>query len=279
MNKVKIAGIWIIGLIITLAAATYQRTTGPTYPFATTISMDSNLYDLEFIRSGSTSNDAEIILNIDDSDVDATLYYRVYPTDNPFQSTAFARKGNELTAYLPKQKMAGKLEYYVEFKHGDEQTSIPHQIIRFKGDVPAFVLIPHILFMFLTMLLSNVAGLTAAFNFQQFKRIGEFAFWSLLLGGMVLGPVVQKYAFDELWAGIPFGWDLTDNKTLIAFVFWVIAFVVNRKNPSRTWTIVAALVTAIIFAIPHSMFGSELDPETGEIIQGSIVIRLQFLLA
>jgi uncharacterized BrkB/YihY/UPF0761 family membrane protein len=93
---------------------------------------------------------------------------------------------------------------------------------------------------------------------------------------MILGPVVQKYAFNEFWAGIPFAWDLTDNKTLIAFIFWLIAFLINRKQPSRGWTMVAATVTMIIFAIPHSMFGSELDPETGKIIQGAIFLKFGF---
>ena len=38
----------------------------------------------------------------------------------------------------------------------------------------------------------------------------------LAVGGFILGPLVQNYAFGELWTGVPFGWDLTDNKTLIA---------------------------------------------------------------
>lgn len=279
MNKTKIAGIWIIGLVMTLAAATYQRTTGPTYPFATTVNFEGTTYELDFVRSGSITEDAELIMGIDDPEITGVVHFRQYPTNDAFQAIAFVRNEKGLSALLPKQKMAGKLEYFVEIKKGDETVNIPHQIIRFKGDVPAAVLIPHILFMFLTMFLSNVAGLSAAFNLKQFNAVGNFAFWSLLLGGMILGPVVQKYAFDELWAGIPFGWDLTDNKTLIAFVFWIIAFVANRKHPSRKWTIIAALVTLIIFAIPHSMFGSELDPETGEIIQGTIFTKMSSLFA
>ncbi len=276
MKKVKIAGIWIIGLIITLSAAVYQRVTGPTYPFKTTINLGTENYDLEFIRSGSTSKDAEITLQIPDPQVEATLQYRRYPTDEAFKKVDFTRKDGSLVAYLPAQPMAGKLVYFVEIQSRNSSITIPQQIIRFKGDVPDFVLVPHVLFMFLTMFLSNVSGLLAAFNFSQFKKVAFFTFWSLLLGGMILGPVVQKYAFDEFWAGIPFAWDLTDNKTLIAFIFWLIAFLVNRKQPSRTWTILAAIVTMVIFAIPHSMFGSELDPESGKIIQGIIYLKFGF---
>jgi len=266
-------GIWLIGLIITLSAAVYQRVTGPTYPFKTTISLGNENYDLEFIRSGSTSEDAAIILEIPEPQVEATLHYRRYPTEEAFKKVSFTRNDGALMAYLPAQPMAGKLVYFVELERQDSRITIPQQIIRFKGDVPDFVLAPHVFFMFLTMFLSNVSGLLAAFNFRQFQKVAFFTFWTLLLGGMILGPVVQKYAFNEFWAGIPFAWDLTDNKTLIAFIFWLIAFLVNQKQPSRTWTIVAAVVTMIIFAIPHSMFGSELDPESGKIIQGIIFLK------
>lgn len=276
MSKFKIVQIWIFGLIITLSAAVYQRLTGPTYPYHTSAELGGDTYELQFIRSGSINQDAELSLEINDPEVQATLHYRKYPTNDPFEEVGFVREEGMLRAYLPKQPMAGKLLYFVELRKGDSKFAIPRQIIRFKGDVPDFVLVPHILFMFLTMFFSNVSGLFAAFNFDQFKRIGIFTFWSLLLGGMILGPVVQKFAFDEFWAGVPFAWDLTDNKTLIAFLFWLIAFMVNRKNPSRLWTIVAALVTMIIFAIPHSMFGSELDPTSGKIIQGVINISLFF---
>ena len=85
---------------------------------------------------------------------------------------------------------------------------------------------------------------------------------------MILGPIVQKYAFGEFWAGIPYGWDLTDNKTLIAFVAWIVAIVFNRKKQKRWLIVVAALVTIIIFSIPHSMYGSELNYQTGTIQQG-----------
>jgi ABC-type transport system involved in cytochrome c biogenesis permease subunit len=90
----------------------------------------------------------------------------------------------------------------------------------------------------------------------------------LLAGGMILGPVVQKFAFGELWTGIPFGWDLTDNKTLVAFVFWVAAFIGNWKKDRPYLSIIAAIVLLLIFSIPHSMFGSELDHSTGVIGQG-----------
>jgi hypothetical protein len=92
-----------------------------------------------------------------------------------------------------------------------------------------------------------------------------------MIGGMVLGPVVQKYAFNEWWAGVPFGFDLTDNKTLIAFIAWVLALLMIRKKSAPVWVVAASLITIIIFSIPHSLYGSQLNQETGKIIQGNIL--------
>ncbi len=81
---------------------------------------------------------------------------------------------------------------------------------------------------------------------------------------MILGPLVQYFAFGDLWTGIPFGWDLTDNKTLIALIFWILAVVMNRKKETPFYTVLAAVVLLLVFSIPHSLFGSELDYSTGQ---------------
>jgi hypothetical protein len=83
--------------------------------------------------------------------------------------------------------------------------------------------------------------------------------------------VVQLYAFGDLWTGIPFGWDLTDNKTLVAFLFWTLALVANLRRERRWATVLAAVVLLLIYSIPHSLYGSELDYESGKVIQGLIV--------
>ena len=46
----------------------------------------------------------------------------------------------------------------------------PLFLIRCKGDVPATILIPHVLLMFLAMLLGNLAGIMAFFKYPSFKK-------------------------------------------------------------------------------------------------------------
>jgi hypothetical protein len=83
---------------------------------------------------------------------------------------------------------------------------------------------------------------------------------SIFIGGLILGPIVQKYAFGAYWTGWPFGHDMTDNKTLFMFIFWVIAWWKLKKNPAnKLWPAIAVIVMFAVYLVPHSTMGSEID--------------------
>jgi len=93
-------------------------------------------------------------------------------------------------------------------------------------------------------------------------RQGSVALALLAVGGLLLGPVVQKYAFGAFWTGFPYGTDLTDNKTALAVLAWGVAVVAAARGRwARAAIVAAALVTLVVFAVPHSLFGSELRRE------------------
>jgi ABC-type transport system involved in cytochrome c biogenesis permease subunit len=121
------------------------------------------------------------------------------------------------------------------------------------------------------MLLSNLTLLLAIFGFRQYRLYGYITTAVLFVGGLILGPLVQKYAFGQLWTGFPVGYDLTDNKTLIAFFFWMLAVLGSLGKERRYLTVLAGLVMLVIFSIPHSARGSERDPHTGEIKTGMVI--------
>lgn len=263
---------WILAVVITVASAVYQKRTGPTYPKRVEINISNNLLKFKLPRSGVSDKDLLIKLPLPDTSYTVKLDYRRFPLNEPFKTINFTQKDDMLVAYLPQQAPAGKLEYYLSFKYSDSEEIIKteHVVTRFKGSVPAWALIPHILFIFTAMLLSNLAGLFALGKEEKHVFYGKLTLILLLLGGMIFGPIVQYYAFGEFWTGIPFGWDLTDNKTLIAFVFWIVAVLGNLKNPKYRYTIIAAVVLFLVYIIPHSLFGSELDYSSGEITTGLI---------
>lgn len=286
--------LWILAIIITLGAAYYQRKTGPTNPRDTYLTVNDSLLKVRLVRSLGLDERPEVRLAITDTAVKARLFYRRYMTGEEYSSSEFIYKVYPVNSKLmnkvfgiteekgfyaavPQQPPAGKIEYFLELTDSKGTTTVLKEtpvVIRFKGAVPSYVLTPHIIFMFLAMLLANVAGLMALFNLPAFRKYSVWTLITLIAGGMILGPAVQKFAFGEFWTGVPFGWDLTDNKTLIALLFWILAVVMNKKRDTRVYTLVAAAVTLIIFSIPHSMFGSELDYASGEVTQGIILLFL-----
>lgn len=270
--------VWIFALLITVSAAYYQRTTGPTRPFNTEVNTGIQRFHVEFMRSHSVSTDCPVILQISDITVKGVLLYRKYPSRDEMTKVELKREGDKLVAFLPSQPPAGKLEYRVDLEKDGAPVKIGNNapvVIRFTGDVPKVILVIHILLMFLAMFFSNATGIFALLGIRSYKFLTVLTFAILLIGGLVFGPIVQKYAFNEWWTGIPFGWDLTDNKTLIAVLVWLMAIEMLRKKSAAVWVIIASLVTIAVFSIPHSLYGSQLDQETGKIIQGSILPFLQ----
>lgn len=270
--------LWCLAFVITVGAAIYQRHTGPTYPKEVDITLNNKQYELKLVRSLALDEKSEVKLNIADSTIKAKIFFKRYKSDEEYQSADFSYriepKKEYFFAEVPQQPAAGKIQYYFEITDaGGPKTFLKETpvVIRFKGGVPAFILIPHILFMFLAMLFSTLAGLMAAIKYPLYKKYSILTLVLFIAGGFFLGPVVQNYAFGELWTGIPFGWDLTDNKTLIALIFWILAVVMNRKKEQPIFTIIAAVVLLLIFSIPHSLFGSELNYTSGEVTQGIIL--------
>lgn len=252
--------LWVVAVVITLASAIYQRMTGPTYPVSGEILLNGKTISYKLLRSHGGETDAPVEIKTNDETITGTLFWKRFKTDDEFISVPMKYSDGKLIANLPNQPKAGKLEYYVELNN----VKIPVEenvVIRFKGDVPVWLLIPHVIAMFGAMLLSTRTGLEI---FRKEKdNLINLTYWTLgflLIGGFVLGPAVQLYAFDAWWTGFPFGTDLTDNKTLIAFIVWLTAFFMyKRTSRPRVWAFGAAVVMMIIFLIPHSLLGSELD--------------------
>lgn len=270
--------LWFLAFFITIGAAIYQRTTGPTYPKRIDVTLNNTVHELKLVRSLALDERPEVKLKVNDTTVKAKLFFKRFKSYEEYQVAEFSYKVDTkeegFFAAVPQQPAAGKIQYYFEITDSKGTQSYFKEspiVIRFKGGVPAFVLIPHILFMFMAMLFSTLAGLMAVIKYPLYKK---YSIWTLIVfiaGGMVLGPIVQYYAFGDLWTGIPFGWDLTDNKTLIALIFWILAVAMNRKKDRPLYTALAALVLLLIYSIPHSLFGSELDYTSGQVIQGIIL--------
>lgn len=254
--------LWVAAFLITAGSAVYQRLTGPTYPIHGMVSLAGKAIPYTLARS-EEQRDARVMIATGDPAVTGLLEWKRFKTNDAWSAFPMEYRDSVLISALPVQPPAGKLEYRVRLTRGDASLVVPESgstVIRFKGNVPVWVLIPHVLVMFLGMLLSTRAGLGI---FQKEPNLKPLTFWTLGLlsvGGLILGPIMQKFAFDAYWTGWPFGTDLTDNKTAVAVLAWAVAAVaLYRSKKPAPWAFGAAIVVLVVFLIPHSLLGSELD--------------------
>jgi hypothetical protein len=259
------AALWTLAAVITLVAASWQRRTGPSYPSRVSYSLGGEVTRLKLPRSHETTSPALVIVAAPDSAVTGTLVWRRYPTGEPFAAIAMERRADSLVAALPVQPPAGKVEYYVQLARGGRAERVPALravVLRYRGPVQVPVLVPHVLMMFLGLLVGTRTALGAIANEGDRRRLLLTTLGLLTVGGLILGPIVQKQAFGAYWTGVPFGWDLTDNKTLLMWVGWFVAAVLGR-GPVVRWVVLAASVLMFAaYVVPHSTMGSELDYST-----------------
>jgi hypothetical protein len=258
----RTATLWIVAVVITLASVVYQRATGPTYPLRGSIQWNATTIDYRLLRSHDTTDDAVVEIAVPAS-VEGELRWRRLRSHDEWHVEPLPRNHSGVIVRIPKQPAAGKIAYQVTLQDESgrrQPLSEEPVVMRFKDPVPAWALWPHILFMFAAMLLATRTGLEAILGRDQSYTLAWWTTGLLFLGGLVLGPIVQKYAFGEFWTGWPFGHDLTDTKTAFAMLAWIAALTRARRNSrGRWWIVVAAVLTLAVYLIPHSVLGSELD--------------------
>ena len=261
--------LWVLAILITLGSAVYQKRTGPSYAIEDEIEFASTEIRYSLTRTHGGGGDQAVPVIAPSDEINGIIRYKRYKTDDEWTPLEMLRSGDTLTGYLPHQPPAGKLEYFVELQAGDKRLRLhPDETVvtRFKGAVPLSALIPHVFFMFFAMLISTRTGLEVFRKAPKLRTLTIVTTLLLIVGGLILGPIVQKYAFGEFWTGFPYGTDLTDNKTLIIFIGWLIAFIAMwdkdaiSKSPRRRWIVLgSAVLMMLVYLIPHSMMGSEID--------------------
>lgn len=254
--------LWALAFLATVVFALWQRWTGPTYPLRGSVAVGGTIVRYKLTRTHEGEGGQRVLLVAPDTAIGGALDWRRYPTADAWATVPLERSGDTLAATLPHQRPAGKVAYRLTLRRGADTATFPARpvVTRFKGVVPRYLLVPHVTLMVLAMLLSARATLSAWARERGSRRMALAAALVLFAGGFVLGPCVLHHAFGPWWEGVPVGWDLTDNKTLIAGVAWLSALWRMRGGREARGAIIAAgLVTYAAFAIPHSLFGSQID--------------------
>jgi len=261
--------LWFLSFVIAAGTIAYQRVTGPTYPSRGKIDIAGETIKFRLPRSAENIGDCEVSVEVPNADFSGYMEYQRHGTTEAWTRVSLAgrkdikTKKDVLTGFLPEQPVAGKLDYLVYLASGGKNVSLSGKdvvVIRFRGVVPFYILYPHIVIMLLALMFSTRAGLAVL---GKKDHPGPYAKWAAALffiTGFILGPLMQYFGFGVFWSGFPIGRDLTDTKSLVAMIGWIIALFMMRKGkPARGWVLAASLLLLAAFLIPHSLMGSELD--------------------
>lgn len=207
------------------------------------------------------------------------VLYRSSKEENLQRSSMVQVGDGQWEARLPDGGMGARLLYAFEVVRSDGDTRrLPEEsgsffLIKFKGTYSSLVLILHIAAMFgsfFFMFMSFFSAIEILKGTEDQRRTVGFARWVLILsflGGWPLGFILNYQAFGVLWEAFPFGFDITDNKTQLMFVFWLISLLLVRGSflgrdiKSDTLgpkgfafaVIVSFVVSLFLFIVPHSL--------------------------
>ncbi|MEI8201494.1 MAG: hypothetical protein WCH34_00665 [Bacteroidota bacterium] len=262
--KTKSVLLWVVAVVFTLLFLVYQRWTGPTYPVSGHFQYANTEVKYKLLRTSDAAADQEVKVMAPGNVIKGKFEFRRFHSNDTLSTVEMMRSGDTLIGMVPHQAPAGKVSYQIKLYTDADPNGMyikpEPTVIRFKGPVPIWVLLPHIILIFGAFLFSTRTGLSAMVKGKNTFAYSVVTLICLTIAGGILGPVMQKYAFGAFWTGWPFGHDLTDNKTAVAMLFWIIAIVKMWKNrENKKWAIIASVVLILVYLIPHSVLGSEID--------------------
>jgi len=215
-----------------------------------------------------------------------SLLYKIGKTGQ-FQSVPMnpqPGKENIFVASLPHYPKATKAWYYIEatkrMDNDEVKVVLPDKtapdfkpiLLKYEGKVPTYIIIPHVLcnfgaifFMVLT-LFSAVDVRKGRKKLKESVKYPLITFLLMFLGFLPLGIAMNHFAFGATWEAFPFGKDVTDNKSQIILLFWLLILILVKgtllgKNDQKnfvsdrgysTMVIISFIVTIAMYAIPHS---------------------------
>jgi hypothetical protein len=255
--------LWVVATLLTLVLGAWQRVSGPTYPVYGKADLGASAFAYTLERTHAGAGDHVVRIPAAAGRV-ATVDWREHAAGaaqapapwRPVEMTA-SPDGRSLEGALPHHGPGGKVDYRVVVSEGGASQTLPPAglaTLRFRSDVPAWVLIPHIIAMMGALLLAVRVALECFRRRPNLRFLTLRTLSALFVGGFPLGCAVSGYAFGQPWGGFPFGNDATDNKTLIAFAGWIVATVaVMRLRNPRPFVLGAAVLMLLVYMVPHSL--------------------------
>ena len=272
----------LVGILITLLIFVVARRMSKNRPFETDVTFGEVHIAHTTVFEHVGPGQPEIILSVTPPvKIDAVVRYRT-PGEKVFETIVMSEISEGIwAARLPGNEKGSRIEYGFRISHEEiseagtssASSETGNYLIKYKGEVSVTVLVLHILCMFAAFFFI-IEALLGAFAMLFMGEEKEFtvaqARWVLLftfLGGWPLGFALNWQRFGMFWEGFPFGYDITDNKTQLIAIFWLIIALLSWKSFAcrRTGSdavrpgvfavavIIASALSLALYLVPHSI--------------------------
>jgi len=220
---------------------------------------------------------AEITGGPPGSPLSAFIFYR---TDaRPFQvADMSALDKSRYFGAIPPQSRGETLQYYIEARTASDMVvRVPAReraegfTVKVKGRPNTYILATHVIIIFIALFFYMFAGYLSVRALQHRRsllyipRVAFLGTATFFVASIPLGMVVAYQTFGVPWTGFPVGDDLTDNKSLVILIYWIVCAVLYRgslwrKDPSHDFLpmitlpyvhLAGSILTAVLFALPH----------------------------
>ncbi|MCB9513387.1 MAG: hypothetical protein H6693_07895 [Candidatus Latescibacteria bacterium] len=262
MASIKLSpfSMWLLALVFTAMGLVVQRRTGERMPLELDTPWQGRNVSTVLARNHVGPGGQRLVVEGVDPDWTGTVIWRRYGGGGEYRRESLRNLGSMLSGELSPQPRGSALEYRVEVEaQGGKLLRLPERgtvITRYKGAIPLWVSLPHLLLLYLGLFLGVRAGLEALALGSGSHTLAGVALICFLFGGLLFGPLMKVNAYGILWKGPPLGLDSTDTKTLVLVLAWLAPVILRaRGRRARRWIVLAAVLSVIAFLIPHSVFG------------------------
>ena len=273
----------LAGILITLVIFVVARRMSMNRPQEVTWTSDDMKITHMTVFEQVGPGQPEILLQVDPpSEIDALVLHRA-SEEEEFETEAMTEISEGVwSARLPAGQKGDRLNYGFNIsqttlhEEGGSSTATSETgfyLIKYKGEVSVTVLVLHILCMFAAFffiveaiigaLAMLITGDEKEFTVAQTRWVLLFTF----LGGIPLGLALNWQRFGVLWEAFPFGTDITDNKTQLIIILWIIIAALSWKSFAcrrtgrdligpgafATAVIAASVISLFLYLVPHSL--------------------------
>lgn len=207
------------------------------------------------------------------------VFYRTEGGDELKELPMLPSGDDAWTAKLPDLGRGGRLSYAFLIAGRDGSTiRLPARpdrffLLKYKGDYSVPVLVAHVIFMFgafFFMILSVMGALRILMGREGKTETVSMTRWVMIftfVGGWPIGFILNYQRFGVVWEGFPFGYDITDNKTQLIFLMWIVTvFLVKGSFLGRgeekdfigaggfaLAVLISFIVSMALYILPHSL--------------------------